>query len=214
MLLYAYLGFHHYCQLDHLAPSCLFRLGAGMVCVLQYAYVSFHYCCQLDHLAAMCLFKLSLLLLIGPSCCHVPIKAFTTAVNWTILLPHAYLGFHYCWTTFLLYDYLGFRHCCQLNHLHSAVVRTPPGVWDARDSFPSRVMKASLETDILVVTLPGTWLSEVSARTRCSSAGALSLEIVARSRVSSSSRSSDGNSSLLDEGGSASQVLQATVELP
>ena len=32
-------------------------------------------------------------------------------------------------------------------------------------------------------------------------------------RLSSSSRSSDGNSSLLDEDGSASQVPQATVEL-
>ena len=39
------------------------------------------------------------------------------------------------------------------------------------------------------------------------------VRVSARASSSSSSHSSDGNSSLLDEGGSTSQVPQATVEL-
>ena len=38
--------------------------------------------------------------------------------------------------------------------------------------------------------------------------------LICQACSSSPSRSSDGNSSLLDEGGSASQVRQATLELP
>ena len=53
----------------------------------------------------------------------------------------------------------------------------------------------------------------VITETTCNKVRRLRVQVYDVVSSSSSSRSSDGNSSLLDEGGSASQVPQATVEL-